>query len=74
MKRRIGYYKDRQKKETGLAWFHQFGQNYEEFETGPGNYPIAIIELDNGEVEVVLAQYIKFLNSDEDIKEFMGMK
>lgn len=71
MKRRIGFYDIHTKKAKGLAWFHQFGQDHEEFENGPGNYPIAIIELDNGEVKVILAQDIKFLNCDEDIIKFM---
>ena len=28
--------------------FHEFGNDYEEFESGAGNYTTAIIELKNG--------------------------
>ncbi len=30
--------------QRGTATFHQFGVEYEEFETGPGNYTTAVIE------------------------------
>ena len=30
--------------EKGEALFHQFGVDYEEFETGPGNFTTAIVE------------------------------
>lgn len=43
------------------ATFHQFGVSYEEFESGPGNYSTAIIELADGTVQCVLAERIKFL-------------
>jgi len=42
--------------------FHQFGCNFEEFESGPGNYTTAIIELDDGTVKSVPVQNIKFLS------------
>jgi hypothetical protein len=45
----------------GIAAFHQFGQDYEEFESGGCMFPIAIIEREDGKIEVVPAQYIKFI-------------
>jgi len=45
----------------GIAVFHQFGQDYEEFESGGCMFPIAIIERDCGEVQVVPAQFIRFI-------------
>ena len=48
--------------EKGEATFHQFGVNYEEFESGAGNYSTAIIELDDGTVLNIPAEHIKFIN------------
>jgi hypothetical protein len=45
----------------GKAVFHRFGQDYEEFESGGCMFPIAIIERDNGKVEIVPASQIKFI-------------
>ena len=42
------------------AKFHQWGVEYEEFETGPGNLTVAIVELDDGSVKTVLPHWIKF--------------
>lgn len=42
--------------------FHQWANAYEEFETGAGNYTIALVELENGEIESVLPMNIKFIN------------
>jgi len=47
--------------EIGEAWFHQFSAEYEEFETGPGCIPVAILELHSGKVITVLAHNIKFI-------------
>lgn len=50
--------------------FHQWGNNYEEFEGGPGNYTIAIVERGDGTVDEVLVSNLKFVNfpplSDEE--------
>lgn len=35
-------------KERGNGYFHTFSQDYEEFESGPGILPVAIIEKENG--------------------------
>ena len=43
------------------AIFHKFGFDYEEFETGPGNYTTGIIELEDGNllsVDVALLQFV----------------
>lgn len=45
----------------GEANFHQWGLDFEEFETGAGNYSTAIIELDNGVVENIPAEHIEFI-------------
>jgi len=47
--------------EKGEALFHQWGMNYEEFETGPGNYSTAIIELPDGQIKNVPAENIRFV-------------
>ena len=44
----------------GQAIFHQFGVDYEEFETGPGNYSTAIIELPDGTVRNIPVENIAF--------------
>lgn len=45
----------------GEASFHQWGVDYEEFENGPGNYSVAIIERDNGKIETVRPEMIEFI-------------
>lgn len=40
--------------------FHQWGYAYEEFDNGPGNYTVAIVELPNGEIKEILPSNIKF--------------
>jgi hypothetical protein len=45
----------------GTAIFHQFGNDYEEFESGPGNYTVAVIERPDGKVEMVRADHIRFI-------------
>jgi len=42
----------------GEARFHQFGVDYEQFETGVGNYSTAIIELPDGTVNNVAIESI----------------
>lgn len=43
------------------ATFHEFGVSYEEFESGPGNYSTAIIELPDGTVKNVPVEDIEFI-------------
>ncbi len=50
-----------EKRETDVKGiFHQFGSDFEEFETGPGNYTTAIIELPDGTIITPLAELIRF--------------
>ena len=57
------YYKQGQYHDFEMGYFHQWGCNYEEFETGAGNYSVAIIELPNGEVVMPVADDIQFLDA-----------
>jgi len=41
--------------------FHQWGCNYEEFESGPGNYTVAIVETFDGVIHEVLPTNLKFV-------------
>jgi len=47
---------------VGHGLFHQFGVNYEEFETGPGNFTTAVVEMPDGEVKNVPVELIVFNN------------
>lgn len=49
-----------QRPEDALYW----GCNYEEFESGPGNYTIAIIERADGTVEKVIPEWITFTDKE----------
>jgi hypothetical protein len=44
------------------AVFHRFSMDYEEFDEGPGNYPVAIIEWPDGKVDTVRVSLIQFVN------------
>lgn len=54
--------------------FHKWGNNYEEFEVGPGNYIVAIVELDNGIIVEVLPKNIKFDDKLDNIPLPHGCK
>ena len=47
---------------VGEAKFHQFGVDFEEFETGPGNFSTAILELEDGTILNHPVQLVKFLD------------
>jgi hypothetical protein len=47
--------------EKGEAIFHQFGCDYEEFDSGYANFTTAIVEWPNGKVENVPVERIRFL-------------
>lgn len=51
--------------EFELGYFHQWGTNYEEFESGPGNYTVAIVELPDGRIVMPVADDIVFLDCIE---------
>lgn len=44
--------------EPHAAKFHQWGVDYEEFETGPGNASVAIIETSEGAVKTVQPHWL----------------
>ena len=46
---------------SGSGMFHQWANAYEEFEAGPGNYTVALVELPNGEIKEVLPTHLKFI-------------
>lgn len=48
-----------------MKMFHQWGTNYEEFESGPGNYTVAIVELPDGRIVMPVADDIVFLDCIE---------
>lgn len=41
--------------------FHQWANAYEEFETGAGNYTVALIEIEDGTIVEILPTNVKFL-------------
>lgn len=53
----------------GEATFHQFGVDYEEFETGPGNFTTAIVEWPDGRVESVAVNRVRFVTSNNACEE-----
>ncbi len=46
----------------GNGFFHEFGVDYQEFETGPGTYSTAIVEMPDGSVKNVPVEMIVFNN------------
>ena len=44
--------------------FHGWGSGYEEFESGPGNYTVAIVEFPDGKIETVMPYFIRFLDGE----------
>lgn len=48
-----------------LATFHGFGVDHCEFEAGPGNFSAAIIEHEDGQLEAVHVNLIKFIKPGE---------
>ena len=46
---------------TSEGLFHQWANSYEEFESGPGNYTIALVEIEDGTIVEILPYNIKFI-------------
>ena len=44
--------------------FHCFGTDFEQLDSGLAQYPVAIIELDNGTLRIVPVQWVKFLDRE----------
>ena len=47
-----------------IGRFHGFGIDYEEFESGPGMFTTAVVELPDGTVKNVYVECIKFLDKE----------
>lgn len=50
-------------KEVFLGIFHLWGCSFEEFENGPGNYSVAIVELEDGTIREFLPTEVKFISA-----------
>lgn len=46
--------------------FHQWGSDFKEFDAGPGNYTVAIVELPDGSIVTPDADKIIFIQEDKD--------
>jgi hypothetical protein len=53
-----------EKEFTTIGVFHQWASAYESFESGAGNYTVALIELPNGEMKEVLPSNVKFISKE----------
>jgi len=51
--------------------FHGWGVEYEEFENGPGNYTVAIIEMPDGSVQTLAPFLVRFLDGEIATSEAM---
>jgi hypothetical protein len=58
----------------GNALFHCWGADFEEFESGPGNTTVAIVEWPDGSIETVLPKFIRFLDTPADIKNTLPQR
>lgn len=47
---------------TAIGHFHGWGSAYEEFESGPANYTMAIVELSNGRIKTINPDDVVFLD------------
>lgn len=58
------FYPGGKKTVKGIApgLFHGWGFDYEEFENGPGNYSIAIVEMGDGSIKTCVPENIKFID------------
>lgn len=57
-----------EKEDAGEGKFHGWGVEYEEFENGPGNYSVAIVEMADGTIQTLMPWAIRFLDG-EDAKQ-----
>lgn len=46
---------------THEGLFHQWANSYEEFESGPGNFTVALVEIEDGTIIEILPCNIKFI-------------
>lgn len=54
--------------EFEVGSFHQWGSNFVEFESGAGNYSVAIVELPDGKIVMPMADDICFLEDEAIFK------
>lgn len=45
------------------GYFHQWGNLFEEFEAGPGNCTVAIVEMPDGSIQTPAAMLVRFLDT-----------
>lgn len=57
-----------EEREFEMGYFHQWGADYEEFESGPGNYSVAIVELPGGKIVTPVAQNIEFIDFISEVQ------
>jgi hypothetical protein len=53
----------------GRGRFHCWSVAHEEYESGPGAFAVAIVEMENGFVRVVAADNVQFLDGEEAANE-----
>lgn len=56
-------------KSTTICYFHGWGQTYTEFESGPGNYTVGIVEDVNGKIHLINPEDIKFIDKPIMVNE-----
>lgn len=56
---------------TVVGTFLGWGNDYEEFESGPGNYTVAIVEMPNGNVETFHPTHIQFLSEEVKLEDHL---
>lgn len=61
-------------REAVYGLFHQWGSSYDEFEAGPGNFTVAIIELEDGRVVTTAPEYVRFLPDGEAMPGWEGRR
>lgn len=60
--RKVKFKENAQDKEFTIdGIFHKWGSDYEEYESGPANYSVAIIELKDGTMKMVYPTHMKFI-------------
>ncbi|WP_176257447.1 hypothetical protein [Pseudomonas sp. R16(2017)] len=59
--------------EAAEGTFHGWGVEFEDFESGIGNYSVAIVEMADGTVQTLMPWAIRFLDSDESRRNLKDM-
>jgi len=61
-RRRVSYKNNCRYKDLKYGFFCQWSQEHEEYQDGPGHFPVAIIENDDGTIETAPARLVRFLS------------